>query len=179
KTVTLLGCGIQPQIQSLADIDFGAIKLDSCKDTTFTITNTGSDLLTITKQAFGDIQFKYISPALPITIQPGSNKVITIGYCAADTLTHRSADTIHSDARDSLRLITVHARGKVGVLSMPAALDFGTVAVGSCKDSTITVTNNGNDSLFVVTAPVFAPEFTLAPGQLPFALAPGAAKDLT
>src|SRR5207249_8757410 len=80
--ITIRGCGIQPQIQAPLTIDFGAVRLDTCKDTSFTITNIGNDTLTITKETFGDGRFSAIQASFPIIIGPGRSKTITLRFCA-------------------------------------------------------------------------------------------------
>ena len=179
KTVLLFGCGIQPQIQSITQIDFGSLAVGTCKDTTFPFTNTGSDTLHVTKQLFGDAHFKLIAPALPYALAPGASKNVTLEYCATDTNTHTSADTVKSDARDSVHLILLNAHGRIGVLSTIQPINFGTVDVGSCKDTTIQLSNVGNDTLTITTPPNFSAQFSVPAGQLPIVIPPGGNRPLT
>jgi hypothetical protein len=178
KNVLVSGCGIQPQIQSIASIDFGAVKVGACKDTTFTITNTGNDTLHVTSQLFGDAHFKLISPNLPYALAPAAKLTVTLEYCATDSNSRSSADTIHSDARDSTKLVLLNARGKIGVLSMLSTIDFGLVDVGSCKDTAVVLKNTGNDTLYLVKPPTFSAEFVVPAGQFPMSIAPDSSRVL-
>ncbi|MFM8473520.1 MAG: choice-of-anchor D domain-containing protein, partial [Candidatus Kapaibacterium sp.] len=56
-------------------------------------------------------------------------------------------------------------------------IDFGMVDVGSRKDTVITVTNNGNDTLRVSNLRVFSQSFTATPSQ--FSVAPGGSAQVT
>jgi len=179
KHVLVMGCGIQPQIQSLQVVDFGVVKVDACKDTTFDFTNTGSDTLHVTRQLFGDNHFKLIAPPLGYTLKPGAKIAVTLEYCATDTNSRRSADTVRSDARDSVHVITLLARGKIGILSVPADIDFGAVSVGACKDTTFSIANTGTDSITVTRQLFGLPNFSLIKPPTPYTLAPGASINVT
>ncbi len=179
RKLIVLGCGIQPQIQSLQTIDFGIVKVDACKDTTFNFTNSGNDTLHVTRQLFGDNHFKLIAPALGYVLKPGAQIAVTLEYCATDTNSHRTGDTVRSDARDSIHVITLLARGKIGILSVPTDLDFGAVSVGSCKDSTFSIANTGTDSISVTRQLFGLLNFTLVKPPTPYTLAPGASINVT
>jgi hypothetical protein len=179
RRILLHGCGIQPQILSFQTIDFGAVKVDQCKDTTFDFSNIGSDTLHVTRQLFGDTHFKLIAPALGYVLKPGAKIAVTLEYCATDTNSRRSADTVRSDARDSVHIITLLARGKIGILSVPPLIDFGAVSVGSCKDTTFSIANTGTDSISVTRQLFGLPNFTLVKPPTPYTLAPGASINVT
>lgn len=178
RTVRLFGCGILPEISTLSDIDFGRVRVGICKDTTITITNPGTDTLTIADQIFTNTDFSAVSPVLPVRIAPGESAQFTLRFCANVRGVVTGTDTIISDARDPDWPIGLRGQGIRGELSFEEVLDFGEVLVGSCKDSFVTITNIGDDTLFVVDPPVLGAFFTVTAGQLPIALAPGASAEL-
>lgn len=172
RVVRLVGCGIRPEIFTLSEIDFGPVRFGLCKDSTFTVTNPGSDTLTITQQVFTNTNFSAVAPPMPIKIAPKDSVQFTLRYCPPGTGPETGYDTIKSDARIPNWPIRLLGRGIRGRITSNDLLDFGEVLVGACKDSFITITNVGDDSVFVNTAPALGAFFTVVPGQLPIVLAP-------
>jgi hypothetical protein len=178
RLVRVMGCGIRGEIATLSEIDFGRVRAGTCKDTTIIVSNTGTDTLTITRQVFTNADFSSVSPALPISIAPGEQASITLRYCANSAGVSTGTDTLISDAGDPDRPISLSGQTVRGVIQFESMLDFGEVLVGSCKDSFVTITNIGDDTVFVNTPPVFSAEFTVDPAQLPIALAAGESRQL-
>lgn len=178
RLVRLIGCGIRPEIFTLSEIDFGPVRYGTCKDTTFTVTNPGSDTLTITQQIFTNANFSAVAPPLPVKIAPNDSVQFTLRFCATSSGPESGFDTIKSNARIAnwpIRLLGRTIRGSILVTDL---LDYGEVLVGACKDSFITITNVGDDTAFVNSAPVLGAFFTVLPGQLPIVLAPGVTDSL-
>jgi hypothetical protein len=172
RVVRLLGCGIRPEILTLSEIDFGPVRVGTCKDTTFTVSNPGNDTLTITSEVFTNTNFSAIAPILPVKIAPRGSAQFTLRYCPGGNAAETGYDTIKSDATIANWPIKLLGRGTQGILAVIDTLDFGEVLVGACKDSFITVTNIGDDTVFVNTAPIFTSFFSVLSGQLPIVLAP-------
>ncbi len=127
---------------------FGKVRMGHVRDTVLTITNTGDDTLHITSITLTDTNF--VARPTSLVILPDSSAVDTVSFRPVSG----GAKTGHlmlagnaSDDPDSLLLSGFSA--VYAVTYEPAALAFGTVPVGSWKDTTILVTNSGNDTLIV------------------------------
>ncbi|HEX5317014.1 MAG TPA: choice-of-anchor D domain-containing protein, partial [Candidatus Kapabacteria bacterium] len=123
--VSLTGCGIQPHaILNPDTLNFGRVHLGDCKDTFALVTNTGTSALEITQESIGDpVHFKILDP-LPMIVPPGSTAELHLEFCPSDTNSISTVDTIVNNAPESPNLLTLIGSGKIGVLSLPAVLDF-------------------------------------------------------
>ncbi|HET6511847.1 MAG TPA: choice-of-anchor D domain-containing protein, partial [Candidatus Kapabacteria bacterium] len=179
RLVRVIGCGIAPEIFTLNAIDFGRVRFGTCKDTSFMVYSTGNDTLTITSQFLTDPAFTAIAPVLPMKLAPKDSVLFTLRYCPASTAGETAWDTIRSDARTVPNWpIQLNGRGIRGELAEIPTLEFGEVLVGACKDSFIVLTNIGEDTVFVNDPPVLGGGFTVLPGQMPLAIAPGGSDSL-
>lgn len=172
STVGLTGCGVQPHalLHPLV-INFGRVHIGQCKDTFAYIIDTGTSALTITRESLGDLVHFKILDVMPITIAAHDSALIHLEFCPGDTSTVTTTDTILSNAPESPSLLTLIGSGKIGVLSLPAVLDFGLVHLGNCKDSGFYAVNTGNDSLLVTSASIVGSNnFTLISPPTPFVL---------
>lgn len=172
KTVRLIGCGILPELVALDELDFGDVRLGTCKDSTITVSNNGTQVLRITRNVIGDPAFTLLSPTIPLDIQPGQSAQFTFRFCPPDITQLVSYDSIFSNARVPRDRITLLGRGVRGEITFADTLDFGKVLLGACKDSFITITNIGTDTAFITDIVALGPEFTVRPGQLPASIAP-------
>ena len=158
--ISLTGCGVQPDMSIKPDtINFGRVHIGDCKDTTFIVTDTGKDPLTVTSESFGNPQFKIVD-TLPVIVPAGGSKQIEIQYCPTDTLLTQSADTVRGDAPQSPIVLILIGGGKIGILSMPKIIDFGPVHLDSCKDTVVYATNTGNDTLSLENELISTPGFS-------------------
>jgi hypothetical protein len=173
RLVRMIGCGIRPEIFTLSEIDFGPVRFGTCKDTTFTVSNPGTDTLTITQQIFTNTNFSALAPPLPLKVAPKGSAQFTLRYCATASGNETGFDTVKSDARIANWPIKLLGRTIRGRIIANDILDFGEVLVGACKDSFITITNIGDDTAFVNNTPALGSFFTIPNNQLPIILAPG------
>ncbi|MDP4200436.1 MAG: choice-of-anchor D domain-containing protein [Bacteroidota bacterium] len=157
-------------------VDFGTVEKDACKDTSFLIHNTGNGDLTITNETFGDPHFTFVSLAIPFVLHAGDSARLIIRYCATDSGSLLSADTIHSSASNGFVLLKAFTG--LGYLQMPNAIDFGKVLVGACRDTAVAVRNIGTDTLRLTGKTNFQPPFFYL-GPEPVLLAPGQSATIT
>lgn len=173
KVVIVRGCGIKPILRTLAEVDFGSVRVGTCKDTTILFENVGNDTLRITRQTIPDPNYTIVAPPSPFDIPPYASVPVTLRYCAPDVTARVSYDTIVNTGETSPDIVRLLATGKQGELASIDTLDFGEVSAGGCKDSVAVLRNIGNDTLTISEPPSFSSEFTVLSGQLPITMAPG------
>src|SRR5205085_507454 len=118
-----------------------------------------------------------------VKIAAGDYKAVVIRYCPIDTSMVSVMDTIKSDADVASTVITLKGGSfaRTRIVEGPAQIEFGSLAVGKCKDTVIKLTNTGNDNL-TITASTLTGEtssFTLINAAFPMTIAPGASATFT
>ncbi len=133
---------------SAASINFGTVRVGQHKDTTITISNTGTDTLKISN----------IVGSLPAFSARPTSANIPPGQSVIDTLRFTPAGGGGISGRFSVLSNSLTSPDTVGALGVGSTLypiltfssstvAFGGVHVGSFKDTAITITNNGTDTL--------------------------------
>ena len=128
-------------------IAFGKVTLGSFKDTTLTITNKGADVLYITSIASSGNPFSVRTAST--SLAPGQSLVDTLRYTPA-VLGHASGEIVlTSNAASSPDTIKVGGSGvgEAVLHLLTHSISFGNAKIGQSKDTTFTITNNGNDTL--------------------------------
>jgi hypothetical protein len=158
---------------SVASINFGTVKVGQYKDTTVTISNTGTDTLKITNIA-GSLSFFSARPTTA-NILPGNSIVDTIRFTPSAGGVTSARISVTSNSLSSPDTVGVLGTGSVQfpiLLFSSNTVSFGSVKVGSFKDTAITITNTGTDTLKIsnitTSNSVFSARPTLrkvAPGQ--------------
>ncbi len=171
--LTLIGSGKTGVLSLPAELDFGLVHLDSCKDSGFYAKNTGNDSLLVTGQSLtGSGNFTILSPAVPFVIPADSSVFVSIQYCAMDTAAASAVLTQETSVPDSGSVLLL-AHSGIGILAIADTINFGAVPTGSCIDTSIVVTNVGTDTLFLSSPLNLQPPFYYR-GPSPLVLAPGA-----
>jgi hypothetical protein len=173
-TIQVSGTGVGHAVLhfSALSIAFGNVKVGQEKDTTVTITNNGSDTLKITNVITGSAVFG----ARPTTrtLLPDQSFADTLSFSPALTGPAQASILVVSNAITSPDTLKVNGVGAgKAVLSLAThSISFGSVKVGQSKDSTVTITNTGGDTLKITnvtsTSPLFAARpavWNLNPGQ--------------
>ncbi len=129
-------------------INFGVVDVGLFKDTTVSISNTGTDTLKISS-IVGSPSVFTARPSVA-TIAPGHSIVDTIRF--APTLGGAVGGRISVTSNSLTSPDTLHSSG-AGSTSFPIAsystktVAFGNVGVGHYKDTVITISNTGTDTL--------------------------------
>ncbi len=155
-------------------VDFGMVKVGYRKDTTISLQNTGADTLSISSHAFGAPQFSLVDPTQSaMRVAPSSTVSVKLRFIPTDTASLISADTIHSNGKQSAVTIPLHGGGiaALRIVTLPATFDFGNVSVGTCLEDTLSISNSGNDTLQVSAVAASPSDFTVT--KYPSAVAPG------
>jgi hypothetical protein len=167
KIIPLSGAGVSMVTMSmdLADISFGDVAVGSSKDTTITISNTGTDELLITAITSGDARFTSETPLAPIA--PAAMKSFTLRF-APDAVGAVSTNYIvASNALSSPDTILVDGVGVAdpAISFAPPQLTFGSVELGSKEDLVLTINNNGSLNLTVTSITSTNADFSAVLGQ--------------
>lgn len=146
-TVTGSGTGAPAILTDRVSLDFGAVSVGATKSLALRVSNPGNDTLVISNIATNSP--RYTVAIASRTLAPGEAFDDTIRFTPT-TATPVSANlTLTSNAPTSPTVVTLTGSGTTQVtLSIdPASVSFGSVPVGSSRDTTITISNTGNDQL--------------------------------
>jgi hypothetical protein len=133
---------------SASDIAFGKVRLGRVKDTLVTITNTGEDTLKVTNIFRTDVQFSVAESVF--VIPPSQSAIDTVrfnptkggpqsGFIIVENNSPFSPDTIRVSGFGAFYSLNISSRKIV----------FGNIPIGQFKDTSITITNTGNDTLWI------------------------------
>ena len=158
-----------------ATVSFGSVKVGEFKDTTVTIANTGNDTLKISNVFSADTIFSGRPKAL--TIPPGTSANDTLRFKPSALGAVTGKLIVASNASSSSDTISVSGTGMSTLISFNAkTFSFGNVKLGEFKDTTVTITNTGNDTLRITNITSADTVFSVRPKVL--IIAPGvSAKD--
>ncbi len=146
-------------------LPFGTVEVGASKSLALTVTNTGNDTLIIS-----DISSDHASFTVDIASQvlaPGLSFVDTVRFFPTAEGPVSGELTLTSNAATSPTVLPLSGTGQVVVeievtLDIdPASISFGDVDLGAQKDTSLTVTNTGNDTLRISSFISDDPQFTL------------------
>jgi len=186
--VAVSATGIVPQGGSIdlapGTLDFGSVAVNSTRTADLTIANLGTAPLTIHSAASSSARFTLTSPALPVTIAPGAQRVAVIRFAPVTagseqaTLVIASDDPVMTSSVVNLRGVGTGGTVAAPVISVSASsLDFGSVTQGSSATRTLTISNTGTAPLAVSGLVTSAP-FTVTPASIA-SIAAGASATVT
>ena len=148
-TIQVNGTGVGKAVLHLSaqSISFGNVKTGQVKDTTVTITNKGSDTLKITNVMSGSVVFS-AKPSLR-NLPPSQSFADTLTFAPSSARPVQTTILVVSNALSSPDTIRVNGvgAGKAVLALSTHSISFGSVIVGHLKDTTVTITNNGGDTL--------------------------------
>lgn len=184
----------QPDIYvAISSLDFGKTLINSIKDTTFTVSNSGTQRLIVDSLKLEGLDKNYFvisGFSLPILLDPGKDQKISLQFLPTlnDTNKIYSA-TIRiksNDPNNSILYIPVTGSGKqfveTGLITYsPSSINFGNVNLYGFRDTVITLTNTASsirniDSLNITGAD--AVYFSIQT-QFPVAIGPNSSKTVT
>ena len=173
--VKLHGAGGVPDIAGLAEVDFGAVDVQTCAGLsnaatrTYLIRNAGSCDLRIDSLAAAGF-FSLTSPSLPQIVSAGGSLNVSLKFTPASAGDHAGALRVISNDSDA-RAMIVALRGRG--LAVPDiavtpgdTLDFGAVTIGNQKNATINIRNLGELKLNVMNLDISSSRFTTTTRQL-------------
>ncbi len=151
--------GIGPKITSSAsEVDFGDVAINSQKDMTVDIENTGEEALNVSEMSvdweYSNV-FTIVSPSAPFSVQPGMSETVTIRFKPSSEFGYNVNLTIKSNAvNDNEIVVNLKGNGTSSntgpeISADVQAIDFGEVPINHPNDNVIEITNTGNQTLSI------------------------------
>ena len=155
---------------------FGSVTVNSTKDLTFTVTNSGGGTLTGSVTTSSPYS---VTAGSSFSLGAGAGQVVTVRFSPTSSGNFLGNASVSSNGGSAS--VTLSGTGTAvstnPLLSVtPTSLAFGSVMVGSTKDLTFTVTNSGGGTLTgsVTTSSPFSvtvgSSFSAYPNNSPYAI---------
>ncbi len=161
--VTGKGTGAAAIETDKSSLVFGNVNVGSSKSLAIRITNPGTDTLSISNVASSNTRF--VASITSRVVAPGASFDDSIRFTPTGSGPISANLTITSNAATSPTVVSMTGTGtSTSVVSMTmdlTTISFGNVAVGSHRDTTVTVTNTGNDTLRISSFTSGNPRFTV------------------
>lgn len=160
-SVTGWGTGTAAIQTDKSSLNFGNVNIGSSKSLAIKISNPGSDTLTISSITTTNQRFTVTitSRVLP----PGASFDDTVRFSPSTPGPVSANLTITSNAPTSPTIVSLSGSGTAqAIMTLDnATISFGDVAMGTSKDTTVTITNTGGDTLRISSFTSGNPFFTL------------------
>ncbi|MBI3193554.1 MAG: choice-of-anchor D domain-containing protein [Ignavibacteriae bacterium] len=165
QAVPVVGVGTAPAFAvTPSSLDFGNVHVSSSKIDSVTVTNTGTEPLVISSTSSNYLQFS-ITPG-SATIQASQSRKFTVTYTPNSLDGSTAQLSFFHNAVGSPSRISVTGTGTSAVFSASQSmLNFGSVALEESKIDSITITNIGNESLFISSVTTTNSQFTISPSS--------------
>lgn len=173
----------RPAAQLSADnLDFGCVAYPECRTLNVVVTNSGeqSDLQIYGRALNGSDWFSMVSQEALLRIRPGESRTIQIRFCPEDTGVASASLRLFTNLYpDPVRTISLSGCGISGRLNIALdTIDLGEMCPGVCRDTVLTLTNEGDAVLRVTELAADEKWLTLEfpDGGLPMDIPPGASR---
>ena len=152
--VGLTGKGTTPETSgvsidlSATTLSFGNLAVGQSATQTVTLSNSGTDMLTVSAISVSGAGFTASGPHLPLSLSAGQSTTITAAFKPTTSAKETGMITIASNAPSSPSLVALSGNGMTAaaLTATPASIAFGSVAVGSEATQTVKLTNTGGEA---------------------------------
>ena len=174
--IALTGEVLRPWLSMSAQtLRFGSVRVGSSATAAVTLSNSGTDVLSVSDVASGDPQFGVEAPALPLSLGVGQSASMTATFSPGELGTHASTVTIATN--DPLvpgHTMQVEGEGTApSVVAIGDTLQFGGVRVGSTSARQFTLANTeGSAEATISSITVGSSTYDAQPSG-PFSILPG------
>jgi len=188
--VGVTGKGTTPVVTGVAieispsTVSFGNVAMGQSATKTVTLTNTGTEALSVSGIAVAGTGFTASGPHLPISLASGQSTSISAVFKPTTGNADKGTITITSNAAGSPSLVALSGTGTTGATAAaltvtPTTIAFGSVAVGSEQSQTIHVENTGGESASISKLTVSGTGVSVSGITAPMTLAAGQTANLT
>jgi centrosomal CEP192-like protein/HYDIN/CFA65/VesB family protein len=189
--VGVTGKGTTPVVTGVAieispsTVSFGNVAMGQSATKTVTLTNTGTEALSVSGIAVAGTGFTASGPHLPISLASGQSTSISAVFKPTSGNADKGTITITSNAAGSPSLVALSGTGTTGTTPAaaltvtPSTVAFGSVAVGSEQSQTIHVENTGGESASISKLTVSGTGVSVSGITAPMTLAAGQTANLT
>jgi hypothetical protein len=159
--------------------NFGTVPVGSSKTATETLTNTGNGKVTVSQVTITGAGFSLSGLNLPIALTSGQSYTFTVQFAPKTSGSVTGKISVVYGHSSTMSVAVLGTGGTAGNLAVsPPALSFGSVAVGSSKSMSASLSATGA-SVTVSSATVNSSEFSLSGVSLPFTIAAGKSASFT
>jgi hypothetical protein len=136
---------------SPSSISFGNLAVGQSATKTVTLTNSGTDTLTVSGISVAGTGFTASGPHLPISLSAGQSASISAIFKPTAGSADTGTITVTSSADGSPSLINLSGTGttSAALTASPNSIAFGSVAVGSEATQTIHLENTGSEAVAI------------------------------
>jgi len=154
--------------------NFGTVQVGSSKTLTETVTNSGSQSISISQIRASGSAFKVQGFSLPLVLSRGQSYTLSVVYTPASAVSSTGRLAVVSDATNPTLSVPLSGSGSLAgvVTATPTSLSFGNVLVGSSKSVGMSLAASGT-SVTITGASSTNSEFTIAGITLPVTIAAG------
>ena len=188
--VGVTGKGSNPTVTGVAieispsSVSFGNVTMGQSATKTVTLTNTGTEALSVSGIAVAGAGFTASGPHLPISLAAGQSTSISAVFKPTAGAADTGTITITSNAAGSPSLVALSGTGTTGataaaLTATPNSIAFGSVAVGSEATQTIHLENTGGESASISKLTISGSGVSLSGLTAPMTLAAGQTANLT
>jgi hypothetical protein len=166
---------------SSSAISFGTVAVGQSATQTVTLTNSGTEMLTVSAISVTGTGFTASGPKLPVSLSAGQSASVSAAFKPTVDSQETGTITITSNAPNSPELVALSGTGTTaaGLTVSPASIAFGTVTVGSTATQTVKVTNTGSESATISKMAISGTGVSVSGLTTPMALAAGKTTSFT
>jgi hypothetical protein len=166
---------------SPSSASFGSITVGNNKTVALTVSNTGGSTVTVSSASVSGSGFSLTGPSMPATIAGGQSATFSVKFAPASAGAASGTLTINSNASNATLSVPLSGTGvsQGGVTANPTSLGFGSIATGSSKSLSGTLTNSGGTSVTISGASTSGAAFSLSGLTVPLTLGAGQSTSFT
>ena len=189
--VGVTGKGTTPVVTGVAieispsTVSFGNVAMGQSATKTVTLTNPGTEALSVSGIAVAGTGFTASGPHLPISLASGQSTSISAVFKPTSGNADKGTITITSNAPGSPSLVALSGTGTTGTTAAatltvtPSTVAFGSVAVGSEETQTVHVENTGSEAATISKVTISGTGVSVSGMTVPMTLAAGQTANLT
>jgi hypothetical protein len=161
-------------------VSFGSVRVGTSKAVSETLTNSGSSSLRISQATITGAGFSLNGLTLPLTLTAGHSYTFSAVFAPKSSGNASGCISVITNASNSTLTISLSATGTAaGQLAVsPTTLNFGSLAVGTSKRLTATLSASG-PSVTVLSPTTTSSEFSLRGASFPLTIASGRSVSFT
>jgi Abnormal spindle-like microcephaly-assoc'd, ASPM-SPD-2-Hydin len=139
---------------SPSSVSFGNVAVGQSTTKTVTLTNNGTDMLTVSGISVTGTGFTASGPHLPISLAAGQSSSISAVFKPTAGSSDTGTITIASNVDGSPSRVTLSGTGTTGataaaLTATPSSVAFGSVAVGGAETQTVRLANTGSEAVAI------------------------------
>lgn len=179
--VAVFAFGAQPSVfaysrvtLSPSNLNFGGVSVGQSATLPATLTNNGSNSVTVYSIYANDSEFTVQSASLPMTLSPGRSLALKVTYHPTNTGT----DSATISFKGTWANLAVQGTGQSTTTSgslttNPRSVSFGSVQDGNSATASVTITNNKSRSVTIASQSTTGAGFSVQGLSLPLTLSSG------